>query len=124
MLKNISKLIQCKPNGETDFNLNQIMEELNKGNKNAIIKNYLSYLEECEKNNKNLMSNLNGPEPQRDMINHDYHHGDLGMTGYQNIPQDMSIHKRKSRKNKSNVKLHAISDLGNSEDDFELQSNI
>ena len=121
ILKKISTLIQCKPNGETD--MNQVIEELNKGNKNAIIKNYMSYLEECEKNNKNLMNNLNDHEPQRDMIHHEYHHSDVNISGYQNI-QDMNLQKRKSRKSKSNVKLHVISDMGHSEDEFEAQSNI
>ena len=116
MLKKISKLIKCKPNGESDFNLNQIMEEFNKGNKSAIFK---SYPEDCEKN-KGFMSHSNGiPEVQGDMRNHDYQHTDI--SGYQNI-QDMNHHKRKIPQGKSNVKLQHISDLGNSDDDFEAQS--
>ena len=111
-------MIKCKPNGESDVNLNQIMEELNKGNKGAIFKNYISYLEECEKNNKCFMSNLNGPEGQGDMMNHDYHHNAADMNGYQNV-QHMNLQKRKTHKSKSKTKPQAISDLGNSEDDFE-----
>ena len=115
MLKKISKLIKCKPHGQSDFNMNQMMEEFNNGNKSAIFK---SYLEDCEKN-KGFMSHSNDPEGQRDMMNHDYHHTDIN--GYQNI-QDMNHYKRKAHQSKSNVKIQGTSDLGNSGDDFEAQS--